>query len=536
MKKFILVAAGLFCGIVSAQTPNYQPGEILVRLTEGTKPDQFFSRNSSVVSQDAELISSVMNIWKIKVNTSSFSEKQAIVEMYKDGNVVDAQLNHNLTLRNTPNDPSFNQQWQYYQANDKDIDAEEAWEITTGGTNTDGHEIVVAVVDDGINANHPDMAANVWVNTAEIPGNGIDDDGNGYIDDVNGWNFWNNNGNVNNSGWHGTPVSGIVGAVGDNGVGVAGVNWDVKVMTIIYSTTQESAVIAAYDYALKARLKFNETNGEEGAFVVATNSSWGIDMGQPEDVPLWCAFYDTMGEAGILSPAATANANFNIDLVGDLPTACPSEYLIAVTNTNQDDVKVTQAGYGVTTIDLGAPGQGAYTITSNSYGGFGGTSGATPHVSGAVALLYSAPCESFTALTKSDPAEAARKVRDYIFQGVDPNESLNGITVTGGRLNLNNALQLLMDECENMSLDHLNFANSVAIFPNPAKDVLNITDKENKLIDLVQIFATDGKLVKSENNLIGNQMNISELPKGVYKVRIKFKNQQSLVVKKLIKN
>src|SRR5690606_11431186 len=139
-------------------------------------------------------------------------------------------------------------------------------------------------------------------------------------------------------------------------------------------------------------------------------------------------------------------------------------------------------------------GQGAYTITSNSYGGFGGTSGATPHVSGAVALLYSAPCESFTALTKSDPAEAARKVRDYIFQGVDLNESLNGITVTGGRLNLNNALQLLMDECENMSLDHLNFANSVAIFPNPAKDVLNITDKENKLIDLVQIFATDGKL------------------------------------------
>lgn len=536
MKKITLLAFSLVYGLGLAQNPEFIPGEILVRLSEGTQPEKFFSRNTSIQAQDAELVSSVMNIWKVKVDTQGFSEKQAVAEMYRDQNVIDAQLNHKITWRNTPNDPMFGQQWQYYQANDKDIDADEAWEVTTGGMTIDGKEIVVAVVDDGINANHPDMAANVWINTAEIPGNGIDDDGNGYIDDVNGWNFSNNTGNVNNSGWHGTPVSGIVGAVGDNGVGVTGVNWKVKVMTIIYGGVAESQVIAAYDYALKARMKFNETNGEEGAFVVATNSSWGIDMGQPEDVPLWCAFYDTMGEHGILSPAATANANFNIDVVGDLPTACPSEYLIAVTNMNQNDVKVTYAGYGATTIDLGAPGENAYTITSNSYGGFGGTSGATPHVTGTIALLYSAPCQSFADIVKTNPSLAAQKVRDYIFEGVDPNESLQGITVTEGRLNVNNAVQLLMEECEDMNVEDLNFANSVEIYPNPAKDVLNIVNREGKLIDLVQIFATDGKLIKTDTKLISNQINISELPKGVYKVRIKFQGQQSLVSKKLIKN
>lgn len=536
MKKFTLLAMGLFMGVASAQNSGFEEGEILVRLTEGTNPEQFFSRNANVViSQDAEQISKVLNIWRIKVNTNSFTEKQAVREMYKDANIIDAQLNHHISLRNEPNDPRYGQQWQYYQANDRDIDADEAWEITTGGTTADGKEIVVAVLDDGVNANHPDLAANLWVNSGEIPGNGIDDDDNGFIDDVHGWNFSSNSPNINTMGWHGTPVSGIVGAVGNNDVGVAGVNWDVKIMTIIYAGVLESQVISAYDYALQARLAYNETNGEEGAFVVATNSSWGINMGQPDDVPLWCEFYNAMGEAGILSPAATANANFNIDVVGDLPTACSSEYMIAVTNTNQSDVKVNQAGYGATTIDLGAPGENAYTLTSNNYGGFGGTSGATPHVTGTVALLYSAPCNSFAALVNDDPAEAARKVRDYIFDGVDPNASLQGITVTGGRLNVNNALQLLMDECEDLKVEDLNYAEQVEIYPNPASQVLNISNKENKAIEIVEIFSMDGKLVKSQINVMGNQIQLSELPAGVYKVRIKFQGKKGLVTKKLIK-
>lgn len=536
MKNYLQLFFVLIASTLLAQTPNYQQGEILVRLKDGTKMEDFFLRNSGLNVQESQKISNVLNIWKVKINTAVYSEKQAVRQMYSDLSVIDAQVNHIGSFRNTPNDPMFDQQWQYYQANDKDIDADEAWEITTGGKTTSGHDIVVAVIDDGINATHPDIAANLWVNTAEIPGDGIDNDENGYIDDVNGWNVASNNGNINIGGWHGTPVSGIVGAVGDNGIGVAGINWDVKVMTIAPISVEESAVIAGYDYALQARIRFNETNGEEGALVVATNSSWGIDFGQPEDAPLWCAFYDEMGEAGILSAGATINGEYNVDEVGDLPTACPSEYLITVTNMNINDVKVNGAGYGAETIDLGAHGENAFTTSYSGYGGFGGTSGATPHVAGTVALLYSAPCESFTALTMSEPAAAAQKVREYIFNGVDPNPSLTGITVTEGRLNVNNAVQLLMEECEVMNTAEIDFANTVEIYPNPAKDVLNISNKDGKLIDLVQIYAADGKLVKNQSNLISNQINVSDLPKGVYKIRIKFNGHQSLISKKFIKN
>lgn len=534
MKKFtflLTVVVGIFA---SAQSVTYKQNEVLVRFAPKIQPEML--RNQGIEFVNAKQISKTLNIWKLEVNTNDFTEKQIIGEFYKNSNVIDAQLNHKGGFRNTPDDPMFAQQWQYYQANDKDIDADEAWEVTTGGLNTDGDEIVVAVIDDGVNANHADLEANLWVNTAEIPGDNIDNDDNGYIDDINGWNIDQDSNDIDTGGWHGTPVSGIVGAVGDNGVGVTGVNWNVKIMTIVLNSVWESDVIAAYDYALQARIKFNETKGDEGAFVVATNSSWGIDFGNPDDAPLWCAFYDEMGEAGILSAGATINGNENVDEVGDLPTACPSEYMIAVTNMNQNDVKVNQAGYGLETIDLGAHGENAFTIASSGYAGFGGTSGATPHVAGTIALLYSAPCESFTELTKSDPQAAAQKIRDYIFEGVDPNPSLEGITATGGRLNVNNAVQLLMDECEVMSTENLEFANSVEIYPNPAKEKLTITNKEGKLIDQIQIFSMDGKLVKVQTNLISNEVDVNSLPKGVYKLRIKFNGQQSLISKKFIKN
>ena len=238
------------------------------------------------------------------------------MQIYKNKNILVAQKNHRVTSRaNIPDDTFYDNQWQYFQTNDKDIDAEEAWDITTGGTTMNGNVIVASVLDDGIDLNHDDFGDNLWTNEAEIPNNDIDDDNNGYIDDYLGWSIVSNSDNITGGG-HGTPVAGIVGAQGNNNNGVTGVNWDVKVMIIKNNfNTNEADVIEAYSYALEARILYNSTDGAEGAFVVSTNASWGIDFGDPADAPLWCALYDTLGENGILSCGATINGNQNVDII-----------------------------------------------------------------------------------------------------------------------------------------------------------------------------------------------------------------------------
>lgn len=534
MKKITFVFI-LFVTILSAQETPYVEGEILVQMQTDRTPDLLSAENSAIQIIDAEQISRVMNIWRLQVSTDQHNVLFLLNEVNKNASVVLSQLNHKVQLRETiPNDPLFPQQWQYYQENDKDIDADLAWDVTTGGLNTDGDEIVVAIIDDGLNINHPDIIDNLYINTAEIPGDGIDNDENGYIDDVNGWNVFNNSGIIT-GGSHGTPVTGIIGATGDNEIGVTGVNWNVKLMPIRGSSGNEATVIAAYDYALNARIKFNETDGEEGAFVVATNSSFGVDFGQPENFPLWCAFFDTMGEHGILSCGATINGNLDVDINGDVPTACPSEYLISVTNTNISDVKVTSAGYGLETIDLGAPGAGTFTTSLNSYGGFGGTSGATPHVTGTIALLYAAPCESFTAISKDDPALAARMVRDFILNGVDPNPTLEGITVTGGRLNVNNAIQLFMEDCENLSTASVSLEDKVSLYPNPTEGILNIKTSQQLQVSKIKILSLDGREITSLQSNEITQIDVSDLSQGIYILQMEFENVKGVIYKKIIK-
>ena len=169
----------------------------------------------------------------------------------------------------------------------------------------------------------------------KLPDNGIDDDNNGYVDDYNGFDSAADDGDPNAEPFnaHGTPVAGIIGAVGDNELGVTGVNWDVKIMTVRNAfLDSESEVLQAYLYVLDQRRRYDASGGTEGAYVVATNASWGRAYGDVADSPIWCGLYDDLGEAGILNVGATANANIDVDAVGDLPTNCPSDYLIGVTN------------------------------------------------------------------------------------------------------------------------------------------------------------------------------------------------------------
>ena len=306
--------------------------------------------------------------------------------------VMMAQNDVPVTYRALPNDPGIAQQWHHAK-----IQTPQAWDVTTGGRTATGDSIVVCVVE-GANMLHADLVGNRWLNHAEIPGNGIDDDGNGYVDDHRGWNPAGGN-DAAYSGSHGTQVAGMIGAKGNNGSGGVGANWNVKIMPVTVGSLTQANVIASYTYPLVMRRRYNRSGGTQGAFVVATNSSWGIDNGNPASYPLWCAMYDTLGAAGILNCGSTSNSAVNVDVVGDMPTACSSPFMVSVTATNSNDVR-TFSGYGATTIDVGAPGENVYTTSGTTSGstGFGSTSGtsfAGPLTAGVIALLYSGRRGSF---------------------------------------------------------------------------------------------------------------------------------------------
>ncbi|MCK6622983.1 MAG: S8 family serine peptidase, partial [Calditrichia bacterium] len=478
----VLASCLFFSALAQERETPYQEGELLIQFLPRADIEAFENDYTFLELRAKKLLSRRMNIWLFEYNPARATGEEAVAAVYQHRDVLLAQLNHFVTLRGEssdakttppaieqtfPNDPQFPNQWALNNTGqtggtpDADIDAPEAWDIATGGVTKLGDEIIVAVIDGGGELTHSDLS--FWKNIHEIPNNGIDDDNNGYVDDYNGWNAYSSTGNVPSSS-HGTHVSGIAAAKGNNALGVSGVNWNAKVMPIAGSSGTESIVVEAYGYALEQRARYNETNGTFGAFVVVTNSSFGVDFGDPANFPIWCAMYDSMGAQGILSCGATANLNINIDIEGDIPTACPSDYLLSVTNTTSNDLKNSGAAYGLTTIDLGAPGTSILnTDVGNSYSSKTGTSMASPTVAGAVALLYAAASPGLIQIYKDNPAETALLFKQWIMDGTDPIPSLQGITVTGGRLNVYNSAVLVQS-----------FADSLD--PNPPANITAYSD------------------------------------------------------------
>jgi len=433
---------------LSSSAQGHLAGEFIVMFHQEQDASKIASSHGL---EWVEALSPRANIHLMQLpNPGTSAQDWAVLRALQDDRRLKAaQFNHEVQPRETlPNDPSLGQQWHHVESGDHDIDSDLAWDITTGGAASDGSRIVVAVLEGGgSNYNHVDLIDNHWVNDAEIPGNGVDDDLNGFVDDYNGWNSGTNTDAIG-AGGHGTSVSGMIGAAGDNGNGGVGVNWDVEIMQVdMGNGLSEATVIAAYNYPFEMRALYNESEGARGAFVVATNASWGIDLADPANYPVWCAYYDDLGAQGILNCGATANQQYNIDTQGDMPTGCSSPYMVAVTATDDNDVR-TFSGYGATTIDLGAPGDAVYLPSgSTGYGNTSGTSFASPCVAGAIALVYSAPCPDLMELALSNPQAAADLVRGYILDGTDEVPNLIGETVTGGRLNVHNALNLALANC-----------------------------------------------------------------------------------------
>ncbi|MCV6637163.1 S8 family peptidase [Candidatus Albibeggiatoa sp. nov. NOAA] len=357
-------------------------------------------------------------LWEMTTDTLS-----ALQFLENDPRIEYIEPNYIVSLNETPNDPDYSKLWGLHNEGqtggkiDADIDAPEAWEI-----NTDS-DVIVAVIDTGVAYSHPDLAPNMWVNKGEIPDNGVDDDQNGYIDDVYGYDFVNDDGDPDDDHYHGTHVAGTVAAVGNNGTGVVGVSWTAKIMALKFlnknGSGSTSDAIKAVQYATSMGAKL-------------TNNSWG-GGGYSQ------ALYDAIEEAqekDVLFIAAAGNARNDNDGSPTYPASYDLDNIITVAATDHNDNLAAFSNYGHTSVDLGAPGVNIYsTIPGDSYKSLNGTSMATPQVAGAITLLWS-QCST---LTSSD-------IKDTILKTLDSASALIGKTVTGGRLNISNALASCIDD------------------------------------------------------------------------------------------
>lgn len=417
-------------------------GSILVLLDNKADVNVFLrSPELGSAIQKGKTASTAWNLHELKYDINEFSLDDVLNMLRANEKVLFAQANHYVELRQLPNDPKYDL-WHW---NLDSLEAPKAWDYTTGGTSANGDAIVVAVIDEGFDVDHEDLVNRIWKNTAEIPDDNIDNDGNGYVDDYLGWNFTYGN-DAHTAVTHGTSVASIIGAEGNNGVGMTGINWNVQLMCLSGTSNTmvtELGVLEAYAYISAQRKRYRISSGTEGAFVVSTNASLGINYAKAEDYPIWCAIYDSLGQEGILSVAATANSTVDVDAQGDMPTTCASEFLISVTQSTQENALHSFSGYGVTHIDLAAPGAVYAARPDDTYNTFGGTSGAAPHVAGAIGLLYAHPNAKFGDLQREDPVAAAQLIKSVILESVDRFDAFDGKTVSGGRLNIGQAMERL---------------------------------------------------------------------------------------------
>lgn len=345
-------------------------------------------------------------------------DDQFCVEMIKSGVARDCSPNYILSISTTPDDLSYSNLWG--MSAESGINAPGAWEINTGS-----EAVVVAVIDTGINYSHPDLAANVWINPNEIAANGIDDDGNGVIDDLYGYNAILNSGNPNDDNGHGSHVAGTIGATGNNGVGVVGVNWNVKLMGLKFLDSKGSGNLAS---AIKA-IDYMIAMKQRGVNIRVSNNSWG---GGGYSQPLYEAIARAR-DAGILFVAAAGNEGKDIDAVPSYPASYDLENIISVGAFDKFGNLATFSNYGPGRVHIGAPGVNILsTVLNAGYGSLSGTSMAAPHVSGALALLLA-----------NEPGidNSAAKAR-LTATGVSSLQ-LQGVIANARKLNVNNLVKNL---------------------------------------------------------------------------------------------
>ncbi len=412
----------------------YVPGIVVVGYEAGIANAERADVRATVDSNPATGVQRVApDTERVKLDDGE-SVTEAIAKLRSQPGVRYAEPDYLLHKEQQSDDPAFTdgRLWGMYgdtttPGNQFGSQAAEAWAQGQVGS----RNVYVGVIDEGVQITHPDLAANTWTNPFDPP-DGIDNDGNGYVDDTHGWDFINNDASVFDGdpvlGFddHGTHVSGTIAGVGGNGTGVAGVNWQATIIPAKflgpYGGTTSDAV-RAVDYLTDLKVR-------HGLNIVATSNSWG---GGGYSQALLDAI-NRAADAGILFVAAAQNNALD----NDTAPAYPANYECTNGGTRGWDCVISVAAlgsagglasfsdYGARTVDLGAPGVDVWsTVPDGSYASYSGTSMATPHVSGAVALCAAA-----------NPGATAQQLREAVLESVAPTPSLAGRTVTGGRLDI----------------------------------------------------------------------------------------------------
>jgi PKD repeat protein len=418
IRRFVLLLGlGALFSVAApfAESADYLPDQIIIKRAASCTLEELATFHGI---NDCEVLKRLSNKVEL-IKIPDDATVQAAIQLFlKSGLAEYAEPNYTISLNRTPNDPAYadGSLWGLHNTGqnggveDADIDAPEAWDEITNASN-----VVVAVIDTGVRVTHEDLRENMWVNRGEVPNNGVDDDNNGIVDDVNGFNAITGSGDPSDDEGHGTHVAGTIGAVGNNNVGLTGVAWDVQLMALKFlGANGEGDVFAAIeciDYAI-----------DNGADII--NNSWG----NPGFSQTLLDAVERAQQAGVLFVCAAGNESTDNEQLGFYPASYETDNVVSVLSTNRNDEMSFFSNFGTVSVDIGAPGSAIYSAwfaADDSYNTIDGTSMATPHVSGALALMKA-----------RFPTADYQQLMARLYASADPLPSLTDRCVTGARLNL----------------------------------------------------------------------------------------------------
>lgn len=419
-----LLLITLFSGAAFAREPEAIPGEYVVKL----KPQISLMNSSNLARRlNAKIKSKILadeNYFVIQ--RSMIETKNAVIKALSEDSIVEfIEPNYIYRASTLPNDPDFSKLWGLKNVGQKDsanqngvagidVGAVEAWSLSTGSK-----DVLVAVIDTGVNHTHQDLKENIWTNETELNGQpGVDDDNNGYVDDIHGYDFANNDGDPKDDHGHGSHCSGTIGAKGNDGLGIVGVNWNVKIMGVKFLDAEGGGSLAnaikSIDYATKMGAKIMSNSWGGGGYSKALEES-----------------IEKANAAGALFVAAAGNESNNNDKNPSYPANYNVPNIISVAAIDNQGKLASFSNYGTKTVHLAAPGVNIYSSLSGDkeYDSWSGTSMATPHVSGVAALLAA-----------HEPHLTHLELRERLLRTVKPLAGLKQKVKTAGVVNAYYAL------------------------------------------------------------------------------------------------